>query len=102
MDYFSNERNLNSLKPKLGINCCNIFQIFIFGFGSFTLFCLRYLNLSNPVRYVTFNTNLSIYRKKNIEIESLNVFGTFYFPILSPNFFGNYTLLAAKTGLDWC
>ena len=40
---------MNSFKPRLGINCCNIFHIFIFGFGSVTLLCLWYLNLSNPV-----------------------------------------------------
>ena len=40
--------------------------MFIFCFGSLTLLCLWYLNLSNPVRYITFNTNLSIHRKKNI------------------------------------
>ena len=48
-NYFSNERSFNSFKPRLRLNCCNIVRMFIFGFGSVTLLCLWYLNLSNPV-----------------------------------------------------
>ena len=45
--------NLNPRKHKIEINCCNIFQLIIFGIGVVTLlflFIVRYVTMSDMVR----------------------------------------------------
>ena len=67
--YFSNSVNYYCLSEKLQfeINFHNIPQIFILSLVSVILLSLSYLQLCNHVRYVTFNTNLSICSmKRNI------------------------------------
>ena len=72
-----NEDNPNLKKQKIEINCCNILQIFIFGFGLITLFWLFYLDLCNHVRYVRFNTNLSTCNRREQSLKSPICFLTY-------------------------
>ena len=82
--YFSNSVNYYCLSEKLQIeiNFHNIPQIFILSLVSIILLSLSYLQLCNHVRYVTFNTNLSIFSmKRNIHTSPLcllSYFITYY------------------------
>ena len=55
-NYSYNDENPILKKCKIEINCY-ISQIFILGFGSFTLLWLSYLHPCTHVRYVAFNIN---------------------------------------------
>ena len=74
--YRFNEDNLNIKKQKIEINCCNVYQIFILGFGVITLFWLSYLELCNHVRYVNFHTNLSICNGRKRSVRSPHCIST--------------------------
>ena len=69
-NYSFNEEYLSLKRPKLGISCYNIFRIVIFGLGAITFLCLLYFNLANSVKYITFNTDLSLYKKRKILTKS--------------------------------
>ena len=76
--------NIDLIKTQISeINCCNIFQIFILGFGVITLLWLSYLELCNHVRYVTFNTNLSTCNRRKIRFNSHLCFSTYLSLILN-------------------
>ena len=48
---------------KIGINLIDIPQIILFGSGLVFLFWLILLDLCNQVKFLTFNTNLSLFKK---------------------------------------
>ena len=60
---FFNESNLNFAKNKIEINL-NIVQILILSFSLITFLWQTLLHLCSQVRYVAFNINLNIYKKK--------------------------------------
>ena len=66
--YFSNSVNYYfiSERVQIEINFYNIPHIYILSLVSIIMFSLFYLQLCNHVRYVTFNTNLSICNMKKI------------------------------------
>ena len=60
-----NEGIINyKINYKIELKFLNIFQIFILSFGMITLFRFSCLHLCNHIRYVRFNTNLSLISKK--------------------------------------
>ena len=56
--------NLNPRKHSIEIDCCNILHLFIFGIAVVALLFLFYFNICNNVKYVSFNTNLSLFSQK--------------------------------------
>ena len=50
---------------KIRLNWINIPQIILFGFGLISLFWLLLLHSCNQVKYVSFNTNLNLFKKKS-------------------------------------
>ena len=63
-NYLNNEQNLNHKRFNIEINSINIPHIVILALGIFSLLWFFYLHLCNHVTYVTFNTNLNLFRKK--------------------------------------
>ena len=49
---------------KIGLHWIDMPQIFLFGFGLVLFFWFSLLYLCNQVNFVTFNTNLSLYKKE--------------------------------------
>ena len=62
------KQNLSKLSrkyEKIGFIWINSPQIILIGFGLVSLLWLFLLHLSNQVKYITFNTNLNLYKKKS-------------------------------------
>ena len=63
--------NVNEkLNIKIDINSYDSLNFLFLGSGFVALLALLYLHLCNYVRYVTFNTNLALRRKRNITSNS--------------------------------
>ena len=71
-NHFYDDGNVNPRKHNIEINYCNILHLFIFGIAVVALFFLFYFNICNNVRYVSFNTNLNLFSKKETMKTSLS------------------------------
>ena len=60
-----NLSKFNRNYDKIGLNWINIPKIILFGFGLVSLFWLTLLHFCNQVKYITFNTNLTLSQKKS-------------------------------------
>ena len=60
-----NLSKFNRKFEKIGLNWTSIPKIILFGFGLVSLFWLILLNSCNQVKYITFNTNLTFFKKKS-------------------------------------
>ena len=74
---FPNSQNLSELNikcEKIGLHWIDLPQIIFFGSGLVLLFWFILLYLCNQVNFVTFNTNLSLYKKEvNLTYPTPNV-----------------------------
>ena len=57
--------NISNTYEKIGLNWINVPQIVVFGFGLVGLFWVILLYLCNQVNFATFNTNLTLFKKKS-------------------------------------
>ena len=66
--HMQNLSKFNTKYEKIELNWINIPQLILFGFGLVSLLWLILLYLCNQVEYITFNTNLNLFRKNSNSI----------------------------------
>ena len=61
---FKCKRRLNSVNPTLNVRFCDVFNLIILGIGVTSILWVSYLYVLNSANFVSYDTNLNLYRKK--------------------------------------